>query len=58
MEEAAVLFDKELRAAVKDIVWLVGGQFFGDLQWMMTSLPIKFRGLGLYTTIESTSYAC
>jgi len=31
MEEAAMLFDKELREAVEDIV-VGGGPFFGDLQ--------------------------
>jgi hypothetical protein len=31
MEEATVLFDKELRAAAEDIV-VGGGPFFGDLQ--------------------------
>jgi hypothetical protein len=30
MEEVTVLFDKELRAAVEDIV-VGGGPFFGDL---------------------------
>ncbi|PNX70509.1 auxilin-like protein, partial [Trifolium pratense] len=54
MEEAAVLFDKELRVVVENIV--VGGDpFFGDLQWRIASLPIK--GLGLCSAVEATSYA-
>jgi hypothetical protein len=51
-----VLFDKELRAAVENIV-VGGGPFFGDLQWRLASLPIKFGGLGLYSAVEATSYA-
>ncbi|MCI10010.1 hypothetical protein A2U01_0031101, partial [Trifolium medium] len=56
MKVAAVLFDKELRAAVEDIV-VTGGPFFGDLQWRIASLPIKFGGLGLYSAVEAASYA-
>jgi hypothetical protein len=56
MEEATVLFDKELRAAVENVV-VGGGTFFGDLQWRLASLPIKFGGLGLYSAVEATSYA-
>jgi hypothetical protein len=56
MEEATVLFDKELRAAIENIV-VGGGPFFGDLQWRLASLPIKFGGLGLYSAVEATSYA-
>jgi hypothetical protein len=40
MEEAAILFDKELRAAVEDIV-LSGGPFFGDLQWRIASYLLR-----------------
>jgi len=36
VEKAAMLFDKELREAVEDIV-VGGGPFFGDLQWRLTS---------------------
>ena len=47
---------KELREVVEDIV--VGeGLFFGDLQWMLASLPIRFGGLGLYSGLEASSYA-
>jgi len=46
MEEAARLLDKELREAVEDIV-VGGGLFFGDLQWRLASLPIRFGGLDL-----------
>jgi hypothetical protein len=37
MEEATILFDKELRGAVEDIV-VCGGPFFRDLQWRLDSL--------------------
>lgn len=47
MEEVAMVFDKKLREAVEDIV-VGGGPFFGDLQWMLASLPIRFGGLSLY----------
>jgi len=50
-----MLFDKELREAVEDIA-VGGGPFFGDLQWRMASLPIRFGGLGLYSTLEASSY--
>jgi len=43
MEEAAMLFDKEFRGAVEDIV-VCGGPFFGDLQWRLASLPIRSGG--------------
>ncbi|KAL6545127.1 hypothetical protein OROHE_009792 [Orobanche hederae] len=56
MEEAAVLFDKELRKAVEDIV-VGGGPFFGDLQCRVASLPIRVGGLGLYSAVEAVSYA-
>jgi len=46
MEDATILFDKELRRAVEDIV-VGGGLFFWDLQWR----------LGLYSTVEASSYA-
>ncbi|MCI24618.1 hypothetical protein A2U01_0045803, partial [Trifolium medium] len=39
MEEATVLFDKELQAAIEDSV-VEGGLFFGDLQWSAASLSI------------------
>jgi len=45
-----MLFDKELREAVEDIV-------FGDLQWRLTYLPVRFGGLGLYSALEVSSYA-
>jgi len=51
-----VLFDKELRESVEDIV-VGGGPFFGDLHCRMASLPIRFGGLGLYSTVEASSYA-
>ena len=48
-EESAMLFDKELREAVEDIV-VGGGPFFGDLQWRLDSLPIRVRFGGLVCT--------
>jgi len=51
-----MLFDKELRGAVENIV--VGGcPFFGDLQRRLISLPIRFERLGLSLTTEASSYA-
>jgi len=51
-----MLFDKELREAVEDIV--VGGcPFFGDLQWRLASLPFRFGGLSLYSALKAFSYA-
>ncbi|XP_052621089.1 uncharacterized protein LOC111879644 [Lactuca sativa] len=56
MEEAAVFFDNGLRRAIEDIV-VCGGPFFGDIQWRIASLPIRFGGLGLYWAVEATPYA-
>ena len=55
MEEAAMLFDKEFREAVDDIV-VGGGPFFGDLKWRLASLPIRFGRLSLYLVLEASSY--
>ncbi|PWA82778.1 reverse transcriptase domain-containing protein [Artemisia annua] len=48
MEEAALFFDKGLRGSIENIV-VCGGPYFGDLQWHLASLPIRFGGLGLYS---------
>ncbi|KAL7586081.1 hypothetical protein Lser_V15G36198 [Lactuca serriola] len=56
MEEATLLFDNGLHREIEDIV-VCGGPFFGDIQWRLASLPIRFSGLGLYSTVEATSYA-
>ncbi|KAL6500200.1 hypothetical protein OROHE_025566 [Orobanche hederae] len=56
MEEAAALFDKELRKAVEDIV-VGGGPFFGDLQRRVASLPIRAGSSDLYSAVETASYA-
>ncbi|PWA76212.1 reverse transcriptase domain-containing protein [Artemisia annua] len=45
MEEAALIFDKGLRTLIKNMV-ICGRPFFGDLQWRLASLPIRFGGLG------------
>ncbi|GJT26270.1 hypothetical protein Tco_0906545 [Tanacetum coccineum] len=45
IEEVALFFNKGLRGSIENIV-VCGGPFFGDLQWRLTSLPIRFGGLG------------
>nr|GEU72577.1 hypothetical protein [Tanacetum cinerariifolium] len=56
MEEADLFFDKGLRGSIENMV-LCGEPFFGDLQWRLTSLHIRFAGLGLYSTKVASSYA-
>ncbi|KAF5801739.1 hypothetical protein HanXRQr2_Chr06g0251561 [Helianthus annuus] len=56
MKDAALFFDKGLREAIEELV-VCGGPFFGDLQWRLVSLPIRFGGLGLYSAVEASSYA-
>ena len=56
LEHATTWFDKGLRGSIEDIV-VGGGPFFGDLQWRLASLPIRFGGLGLYSAVEASSYA-
>ncbi|GKC30260.1 hypothetical protein Tco_1037554 [Tanacetum coccineum] len=56
MKEAALFFDKGLRGSIENIV-VCGGPFFGDLQWRLASLPIRFGGLGLYSAKLVSSYA-
>ncbi|KAJ0856068.1 putative reverse transcriptase domain, DNA/RNA polymerase superfamily [Helianthus annuus] len=56
MEDAALFFDKDLREAIEELV-VCGGPFFGDLQWRLASLPIRFGGLGLYSAVDASSYA-
>lgn len=56
MEEATMLFDKELCGAVEDIV-VCKGPFFGDLHWRLSSLPIRSGGLGLYSAVEASLHA-
>ncbi|GJV68014.1 putative reverse transcriptase domain-containing protein [Tanacetum coccineum] len=56
MEEAALFFDKGLRGSIENIV-VCGGPFFGDLQWRLASLPIRFGSLGLYSAKVASSYA-
>ncbi|KAI3516022.1 hypothetical protein L1887_14930 [Cichorium endivia] len=55
-QKAALFFDKGLHGSIEDIV-VCGGPFFGDFQWRLVSLPIRFGGLGLYSAIEASSYA-
>nr|GFB46026.1 hypothetical protein [Tanacetum cinerariifolium] len=40
---------------IENIV-VCGGPFFGDLQWRLSFLPIRFGGLGLYSTKLVSSY--
>ncbi|GKC34717.1 hypothetical protein Tco_1047101 [Tanacetum coccineum] len=56
MEEATLFFDKDLRGSIENIV-ICGGPLFGDLQWGLASLPIRFGGLGLYSAKLVSSYA-
>ncbi|GKA62082.1 putative reverse transcriptase domain-containing protein [Tanacetum coccineum] len=56
MEEAALFLDKGLCGSIENIV-VCGGPFFGDLQWRLASLPIRFGGLGLYSEKMVSSYA-
>ncbi|PWA48025.1 reverse transcriptase domain-containing protein [Artemisia annua] len=48
MEEAALFFDKGLCGSIENMV-VCAGPSFGDLQWRLTSLPIRFGGLSLYS---------
>ncbi|KAL6533604.1 hypothetical protein OROHE_013437 [Orobanche hederae] len=54
--EAVDIFDKGLREVVEGIM-VCGGPFFGDLQWRLSTLPIRYGGLGLYTAKETSYYA-
>nr|GEV09763.1 putative reverse transcriptase domain-containing protein [Tanacetum cinerariifolium] len=56
MEEASLFFDKGLHGSIKNIV-VCDGPLFGDLQWRLSSLPIRFGGLGLYLAKLVSSYA-
>ena len=56
IEEVALFFDKGLRRSIEDMM-VCGGPFFGDIQWRLASLPIRFGGLGLYSAYEVSSYA-
>nr|GEX34219.1 uncharacterized mitochondrial protein AtMg00810-like [Tanacetum cinerariifolium] len=56
VEEAALFFEKGLRGSIENIV-VCGGPFFKDLQWRLSSLPIRFGGLGLYSAKLVSSYA-
>nr|GEW07190.1 auxilin-like protein [Tanacetum cinerariifolium] len=56
MKEAALFFDKGLRGSIENIV-VCGRPFFGDFEWRLASLPIRFGGLGLYSEKLVSSYA-
>ncbi|GJU02686.1 putative reverse transcriptase domain-containing protein [Tanacetum coccineum] len=54
--EAVSIFDNGLRRAIEAIV-VCGGPFFGDFQWRLASLPIRFGGLGLCSAEDVSTYA-
>nr|GEV06728.1 auxilin-like protein [Tanacetum cinerariifolium] len=54
--EAVSIFDNGLRRAIEAIV-VCGGPFFGDFQWRLASLPIRFCGLGLCSAEDVSTYA-
>ncbi|GJZ27855.1 putative reverse transcriptase domain-containing protein [Tanacetum coccineum] len=54
--EAVSIFDDGLRRAIEAIV-VCGGPFFGDFQWRLASLPIRFGGLGLCSAEDVSTYA-
>nr|GEW26915.1 putative reverse transcriptase domain-containing protein [Tanacetum cinerariifolium] len=55
IEDATLFFEKDLRGSIENIV-VCGGPFFGDLQWQLSSLHIRFDGLGLYSAKLVSSY--
>nr|GEW23447.1 hypothetical protein [Tanacetum cinerariifolium] len=56
MEEAALFSDKSLRGSIENIV-VCDGPFFKDFQCQLSSLPIRFGGLGLYSAKLLSFYA-
>nr|GEX52627.1 hypothetical protein [Tanacetum cinerariifolium] len=54
--EAVSIFENGLRRAIEAIV-VCGGPFFGDFQWRLASLPIRFGGLGLCSAEDVSTYA-
>ncbi|GJY40509.1 hypothetical protein Tco_0427779, partial [Tanacetum coccineum] len=54
--EAVSIFDNGLRRAIEAIV-VCGGPFFGDFQWRLASLPIRFGGSGLCSAKDVSTYA-
>nr|GEV73554.1 hypothetical protein [Tanacetum cinerariifolium] len=47
---------QSLLGSIENIV-VCGGPFFRDLQWRLSSLPIRFGGLGLYSRKLVSSYS-
>ncbi|PNY13681.1 auxilin-like protein [Trifolium pratense] len=47
----------QLKDAQSELLLLRSCPYFGDLQWRVSSLPIRVGGLGLYSTVEAASYA-
>ncbi|GKA42475.1 hypothetical protein Tco_0735135 [Tanacetum coccineum] len=56
MEEAALFFVKGLCGSIESMMGCEG-PFFGELQWRLASLPIRFGGLGLYSAKVASPYA-
>ncbi|XP_026459245.1 uncharacterized protein LOC113359892 [Papaver somniferum] len=54
--EAVDIFDKGLREVIEGIV-VCGGPFFGELQWRLSTLPIRYGELGIYTDREAYRYS-
>ncbi|GKD55182.1 hypothetical protein Tco_1288569, partial [Tanacetum coccineum] len=54
--EVVSIFDNGLRRAIEAIM-VCGGPFFGDFQWRLASLPIRFGGLGLCSAEDVSTYA-
>nr|GFA80874.1 putative reverse transcriptase domain-containing protein [Tanacetum cinerariifolium] len=54
--EAVSIFDNGLRRAIEAIV-VCGSPFYGDFQWRLASLPIRFGGLGLCLAEDVFTYA-
>nr|GEU54181.1 hypothetical protein [Tanacetum cinerariifolium] len=48
LQSELLLLRSCLCGSIENIVFC-GGPFFGDLQWRLASLPIRFGGLGLYS---------
>ncbi|GKA81267.1 hypothetical protein Tco_0787959 [Tanacetum coccineum] len=54
--EAVSIFGNGLRRAIEAIM-VYGGPFFGDFQWRLASLSIRFGGFGLCSAEDVSTYA-
>ncbi|GJZ90173.1 hypothetical protein Tco_0662100 [Tanacetum coccineum] len=55
VDRSALLHEVRVRSI--EIIVVFEGSFFGDLQWQLASLPIRFGGLGLYSSKVVFFYA-